>query len=509
MPKNFWQYLCCLALALSLMLGTLHLFRSDIFYETDISRDMLLLEDMVREQKISLIGGRSSMPGVFHGPLYYWLALPFFALSGGNPLAISFMWLGLYWLFLAGFYCVGKQTFDHKFALISTTLLASLTTFTPFGFTHTVLANFLITPFIFLLVRYFKSNKISWLIGAILTVGLLIQFQMAFGVPVLIMAGTWTIIHIIKKRQWSHLLAGFVIALPISTFIVFDLRHDFIQFRSALNYLTNDNSGSENINYWTDRLHSITDSFSVWAFPLFQARQLVSYLVIAALTYLAWHNWNSTSKNKTTISLTLLIIFGFWVVTLPFKGTVWPQYYRTLMPLIVFSLTYFLLTFMPKKLATTILFLLIGSNLFFALRSGAEYWQKATLADEVHWKFYRQMTSDIFADSEGKPFAYYVFSPDQYAYQGKYAMTYFSKAKQINTFPYSKKALTYLIIAPNDKQNPWANEEYWQAEQVKIKRPADKIWRYEAGYEIRRFDLSEEEIMVTADPNLLDGIHFR
>jgi len=69
---------------------------------------------MVTERKISLIGGRSSIPGVFHGPLYYWLVSPFFALSGGNPAAVSIAWLLLYWLFLGSFYYVAKKTFKDK-----------------------------------------------------------------------------------------------------------------------------------------------------------------------------------------------------------------------------------------------------------------------------------------------------------------------------------------------------------------------------------------------------------
>src|SRR5690606_11625167 len=141
-------------------------------YETDIARDFLLLEDMVSQRKLSLIGGRSSMEGVFHGPLYYWLVLPFFVLSGGNPVAVSFFWLLLYWLFIGSFYYIGKKTINSTFALLSTTIITSLTAFYPAGITHTTVSNMLIIPCIFLAHQYLKKNKIIWLIGAVATLGL-------------------------------------------------------------------------------------------------------------------------------------------------------------------------------------------------------------------------------------------------------------------------------------------------------------------------------------------------
>lgn len=149
---KIWPYLCYVALIILLVLGTLHLFKADLYYDTDIARDMLLLEDMVKQQKLSLIGGRTSVPGVFHGPLYYWMVLPVFVLSGGNPVVISWVWFATYLLFIGAFYYVGKKVFDHKTALISTTLLTSATISYADGFTHSVLANFLIVPLIYCLL---------------------------------------------------------------------------------------------------------------------------------------------------------------------------------------------------------------------------------------------------------------------------------------------------------------------------------------------------------------------
>ena len=63
------------------------------------------------KHKLTLIGGRSSLPGLFHGPLYYWLGWPFFLLAGGNPLGVAVFWAGSYALFI-GFYISSKSN-DH------------------------------------------------------------------------------------------------------------------------------------------------------------------------------------------------------------------------------------------------------------------------------------------------------------------------------------------------------------------------------------------------------------
>lgn len=510
---SWWQILCGISLIISIVLGTLHFFKADTFYETDIARDFLLLDDMVSQHKISFIGGRSSIPGVFHGPLYYWLALPFFALSGGNPIMVSILWLGLYWLFLAAFYYIGKKIFGGKFALIATTLIASLTSTIPNGFTHTVIANFLIMPFIYMVYLYCKNNKIWQLIGAVLLAGLLIQFQMAFGVPALILLGGYTIYHIIKNKKYAHLLAGFVILLPLSTFVVFDLRHDFIQIKSVVAYLATDNNTESVRNYLLNRIASILESFNLIIVHTEQLRNVTSVAVIASLLWLVWLNYRSKNKNKSIIALSMLVIFGFWLVTLPFKGNVWPQYYRPLLPVIVFAMVFFLLNFVPKKISAAVLLLVIGNNLFFTTKEGLSYLQSTPTDDEIHWKFYRQMTSDIFADNHYQAFGYFTFSPDQYSYQSKYALKYFYRQNKIAAGSFEKLPVTYLVIAPNDHANPWANEDYWQAQQVRIDRPADKTWSYSTktmnSYTIRKFVLSDEELSIKADPNLLDGIQFR
>ncbi len=503
-----WQLLCYMVLAVVVLLGTLHIFKGDLFYETDIARDFLIVNDMVVQRKISLIGGRSSLPGVFHGPLYYWMLLPLFVVSGGNPIVMSYLWLVLYWLFLVSFYYVGRKIFDSRFALISTTFAASLTAFYPAGFTHTTVANLLIIPWMYFVHQYAKQNKVGWILAAVFTSGLLIQFQMAFGLPMFILLCCYVVYLISRKRTYLHILALLLIALPLSTFMLFDLRHEFIQIKTVFGYSATNATGSVN-GYFHDRWVSMVDSFSVMTSPNKVLRDGTSMLALASLVMLAWKNSRSGKKQNLAIFILTGIVIGFWIVSAPYKGNVWQPYYRPLLPVVVFCVTYFLLKYLPKKAAFLLFAVMIGSNLFFAIKGGIHYWQSNATDDEIHWKFYSQLSKDIVANSNGQQIGYYVFTPDQYGYQAKYAMNYFASSNEVRMTPYKKQSITYLIFAPTNPNNPWANPDDWQANKVKINREADQLWSYPNGYSVHRYDLTQEEKSVASDPNLVDGIQTR
>ncbi|MBQ6449430.1 hypothetical protein IJJ08_00810 [bacterium] len=156
---------------------------------------------------------------------------------------------------------------------------------------------------------------------------------------------------------------------------------------------------------------------------------------------------------------------------------------------------------------------LLGVNLFLSCQQGWLYLKAQDIDDEIHWKFYRQMITDIIDNAGGTEFGYFIYSPDQFGYQSKYALRYFADQKSYPATPFVKKTLTYLLFAPNISNNPWADEWYWQEQKVKINREADKQWTYShddtMSYTIKRYDLNANEATIAADPYLIDGIQFR
>ena len=92
-----------------------YLLKGDILFHVDIARDFLVLEEIVFLKKLTLIGARSGgIPGLFHGPLWFYLNLPAFLIGKGNPLFVGLFWIILFALSLIIIYNIAKKVFDKS-----------------------------------------------------------------------------------------------------------------------------------------------------------------------------------------------------------------------------------------------------------------------------------------------------------------------------------------------------------------------------------------------------------
>lgn len=129
--------------------------------------------------------------------------------------------------------------------------------------------------------------------------------------------------------------------------------------------------------------------------------------------------------------------------------------------------------------------------------------------DLSSWKFNQQVVDSIFSQKD-KVFGYYIFNPDQYGFSLKYAMNYAQRlSKQVKSFPFQKQNITYLLMAPAPDYRPELNGDWWRSDQVRIKRNADSRTTYPNGLKIEKYKLSDEEVAVISDPNLIQDLHFR
>jgi hypothetical protein len=502
---GFLRWFCFTALAIIFLLNTLHLFKRDILYHTDVARDFLIMHDIVDVGRPPLIGPRSSVGGIFHGPAWFYLTLPVFIVFQENPVAMGVYWWLLFWAGLVVFYVLVKKMFSEPAALLATTLYAASTIFMPAALINWNPALFIIIACVYFIWVYLTKHKPIHLTLGLFLIGIVIQFEMAFGVPVLMMTMIPVLKFIFQKKLYRHLWAFLILALPLSTFVLFDLRHDWLQVRSALAFFRQ-HSEFNFWNYLFGRFQSLVDAFSLLKTDSFWLRTSAAALSIAAL-FLAKRFTSSKPKWRVLWQYTLLILVGFWLVTLPYKGNVWEFYYRNLLPLICLWAGFVVIKtkhILPTLLAVVI----IGANVYQAAVAGLAYWQSPVDRHQVYWRFYELLANDLFQENN-QAFGYYVFTTDQYGYQAKFALQYQNRFFQREMHENTKLLVTYLIIGPNDQRNPWANENYWRKEQVKIDRPADSIRVYEAGYTVEKYLLTAEELQVPSDPNLITGTYFR
>jgi len=124
------RILLLLVTAICIYISGWYVFHGSIVFHTDIARDFLLIEDIVKNKPLTLIGPRSGgIPGVFHGPLWLYLNVPAFVIGTGNPVTVGWFWMMLSIINLIVIFMTAQNLFrDQRISLFAVTLVAATTT---------------------------------------------------------------------------------------------------------------------------------------------------------------------------------------------------------------------------------------------------------------------------------------------------------------------------------------------------------------------------------------------
>lgn len=483
-------------------------FHRDIVFHTDIARDFLLVSDVVDNHHITLIGPRSGgVSGVFHGPLWIYLQVPAYIIGHGSPAAVGTFWVMLSILSIGILYWVAKKVFNEQVAIVSSLLLSSYSIlytnnlFNPFG-------AVLLSP-LFLYLFWKFTNTVNWrhLLGSLFVLGVIIQFQMAFGVPILILATLYLIYFLHAKKKLPYFAAYFILLIPLSTYIMFELKHQFLQIHSVINYFAHPPSYT--------RVKFLPYAWSRIKGYLFDGTGLSigSYwpLMVPIVAIFIYYFLNRSQKiNRDQKKFYFLFFYfytGFWMVTLPYKDVIWNYYYWPFLPLSVLLVAAAYI-FIPKKIYVSIIAVLYLLSIAVGVQSIADYRVNRT-KDASTWVYYHDVAQKIFQDAPSE-FGYYIYTPDLFGYSYRYAMNYTQKefpAKK--AYPFQKKSITYLLIAPPPADRLFLKGDWWRGHQVNINKKPQQTFVYPSGFIVEKYELTDSEQKVPSDPNLIQDIHFR
>ncbi len=480
----------------------------DIIFHTDIARDFLLVEDVVKHKPFTLIGPRSGgIPGVFHGPLWIYVNVPAFLLGGGNPAVVSWFWVLLYAVNVFIVYKVGTRLFDERVGYLAAAFTAVASAFSTSSLFNPFGAVMLAPVFFLLLYDYINTNSWKSLIWSLFVLGLMIQFQMAFAGPVLVLLIPLILAKIIKHKTFKHILCFLILLIPLSTFILFDLKHQFLQTKSVINYLTGkETSGQVDKPISVilhDRIHSMqTDGVGF----ITEGNMWMFYVALAFFVFAAYRAWQEKKYSMFHLYLLFTYLYvGYWLVTVLYKGTIWGYYYWPFLSLVclMFAST---LQFVPKLLFYPVFVAFI----FFNLNMQKQMYFKPVSYfgnDGGSWRFHLRMARTAFQDAPSQ-FGFYVFTDDQFGYSSKYAMHYVQtlfKNKTMHEF--QKEPVTYLFIFPS--KNPTIDAGWWKKEKVKITQKPAKVFEFYDNIRIEKYNLDQKNLAVPSDPNLIHTLIFR
>ncbi|MAG60022.1 hypothetical protein CMO96_04505 [Candidatus Woesebacteria bacterium] len=192
------------------------------------------VKDVVVDHHLRLIGQLTSAPGIFIGPAFYYLIIPFFFLANMDPLGAALFITILGMLTLASYYYVFSRLFNKTVGTIAMFLDATLITQVLFDrwVVNTALTNIWSVWFFYAILMLTRSQyKILPLLGFL--AGLVWHIHIALAPAFLAVP---VAIWLSGKHPDRKSVIGFFVglAIPSIPFLLFELRHDFSQTLSLV-----------------------------------------------------------------------------------------------------------------------------------------------------------------------------------------------------------------------------------------------------------------------------------
>lgn len=215
--------------------------RFDFAHDGDLYSWMV--KDIVVNHHFRLIGQLTSAPGIFIGPLFYYLLIPFFLITKMDPIGalIPVTIIGLLTIF--SYYFVLSRLFNKNVGLIAAFLYAVLisTVSSDRWVVPTITTSLWSIWYFYSLVNISRRKFFVLPIFGIL-IGLIWHIHIAL-IPTLVAVPIALLVS--KKIPSSKHFLGFIFALFVTSLplIIFELRHGFGQTYSLINNLSVENEG--------------------------------------------------------------------------------------------------------------------------------------------------------------------------------------------------------------------------------------------------------------------------
>lgn len=505
-----FKSLAVLLIVVNILLSAFWLIWGDIHYDVDVARDLLVMDDIVRNGNLTLLGPRSgAIDGIFHGPLWFYINLPIFIIGKGNPITIGWFWFILSVVFLYITFWITKKLFDERVALFSTMLLSANSIVNPSiglrNFYNPYGAVFITPIFFFLLYKYISTMQYKYLIFCFLSLGFIIQFQMAFGVPVLITMLWYLFYFLIKNKKTHHFFSLLILLIPLSSFILFDIKHDWLQLKALVNYLGKTDNFYSNIPHLLKlRVNELLFNFFDQILP---GKNIFTFTFsLVFLTFFIYVYKKSKTHTKIIYFLFGLLFSGFWLISLLYQGSL-GNYFWPFLPLGIMIFSSFI-NLVNKKVFLLIFAIVYLINIITGIQAIEDFENVIQKRGPHSWAFNLYVAKNIYQDARND-FGYFTFSPDRFAYQQRYAMIYAKNFyPQMNSYSSIKKPLTYLIEVDPPKDRQDISPLDWRISDIKINRDPDKIFRWDF-IKVEKYNLTSEEIGVSPNPYVLDNNFLR
>ncbi len=285
-------------------------------FDYDQERDYYQIKSIAIDHKFTLVGPRVvSSAGFFLGPWYYYLQVPFFIIFRGDPLYGAYFTATInFTIFLLIYFVLKSLTSSRLLALCAAIFWLSGANRSSWNVSFVPLF-FLVFIYIYEKLRRKKTLLLLFLLTLAWSFSLNFHPQMVFLLPVWICA--------LDRRLKSAVLVLIALLIPFSPLIVFDLRHDFLDTRAVINFLTASSANNAAISPF--RLGYSLAQFSP---PVFLPLPALGHYVPFSLLLLVI-GCLFVARNRRYLYFFLVPLISILLLSF-YRQKTWPEYYHFL-----------------------------------------------------------------------------------------------------------------------------------------------------------------------------------
>lgn len=228
-----------LVILLAVFLRFWHI-RDYVVFLGDEGRDMIIMRDMFVNMRLTFLGPTASVGGFYLGPIYYWMAAPFLLLFNYDPAGPAYFvgLMGVATVLLLFKFL--KESVGFWPAIVASILYATAPLIVRYSRSSW---NPNPLPFFALLIMYclyqaIEKRKNLYFLVAGASFGIAIQLHYLASILVPIVA--LIILINVNYRYWLKtfllFLVGFI--FTFSPFLIFEIKHNFPNFRTILEFVT-------------------------------------------------------------------------------------------------------------------------------------------------------------------------------------------------------------------------------------------------------------------------------
>lgn len=319
-------------------------FQERFLYAHDSDLASWIVKDIVVDHHLRLIGQLTSVPGIFIGPLFYYLLIPFYLIGRMDPLPSVFFSILVGLTGIASIYYVFKKTLGLVPAQIGAILYA-----VSFGISQTEREVVPTTPVMLWTVWFFYAVHKKNLILTAVLLALIWHLNLAL----FLLAPLLLIPIISKKFSVKELIVPVIVFLVLSLpLFVFEARHGFTQTHALTSSLFS--VGGSHPDYLSKFLRTILLASRninqiFWDKP---NNISIYFLPLIFLGLLIWR------KSKTLIPWV-----GLYLVFFTFHPIILSEYYLNGLNIVWLALASQFLARL-KILGVALLLLVISFNVF-------------------------------------------------------------------------------------------------------------------------------------------------